>query len=356
MLNFIEATQGFEKWLGLQTPLVKADLVLKHVRFKQSKFYFLRGTYYRWSEVWPSVCPALTNAPMVLSIADLHCENFGTWRDSEGRLIWGVNDFDEAHPLPYTNDLTRLAVSARLASDEYQIDIKLKEITEAILNGYSEGLAAGGRPFVLAEADDWLRERVTVDDRDPQHYWEKLLALPEASFPLPEPARGALEALLPEPKLAYHLVRRVAGMGSLGQPRWVALADWRGGHIAREVKSAIPSGWQVATAAKPGEFYTTIVGRAVRAPDPLLHIGPGWIIRRLAPDCIKIEIDTLQKAGHFEKLLYFMGWETANIHLGDPNSDALKRDLKQRPSGWLREAANAMTDAIAADWDEWRKQ
>jgi uncharacterized protein (DUF2252 family) len=23
-------------------------------------------------------------------------ENFGAWRDVEGRLIWGINDFDEA--------------------------------------------------------------------------------------------------------------------------------------------------------------------------------------------------------------------------------------------------------------------
>ena len=33
-------------------------------------------------------------------------------------MIWGVNDFDEAHDLPYTNDLVRLAVSALLAIRE----------------------------------------------------------------------------------------------------------------------------------------------------------------------------------------------------------------------------------------------
>jgi len=32
----------------------------------------------------------------VLAVGDLHVENFGTWRDAEGRLIWGVNDFDES--------------------------------------------------------------------------------------------------------------------------------------------------------------------------------------------------------------------------------------------------------------------
>ena len=42
-------------------------------------------------------------------------ENFGTWRDAEGRLIWGVNDFDEAARMPYALDIVRLATSAVLA-------------------------------------------------------------------------------------------------------------------------------------------------------------------------------------------------------------------------------------------------
>jgi hypothetical protein len=47
-----------------------------------------------------------------MAVGDLHLENFGIWRDAEGRLVWGVNDFDEAHPMAFTNDLVRLAVSA----------------------------------------------------------------------------------------------------------------------------------------------------------------------------------------------------------------------------------------------------
>jgi len=44
----------------------------------------------------------------VLAVGDLDLENFGTWCDSLGRLAWGINDFDEAFPLPYTHDLVRL--------------------------------------------------------------------------------------------------------------------------------------------------------------------------------------------------------------------------------------------------------
>ena len=38
-------------------------------------------------------------------VGDLHVENYGTWRDAEGRLVCGNNDFDETCPLPYTNDV-----------------------------------------------------------------------------------------------------------------------------------------------------------------------------------------------------------------------------------------------------------
>jgi len=78
-------------------------------------FAFFRATFYRWIQCWPAVCETENEAPQVLSVGDIHVENFGTWRDAEGRLIWGVNDFDEAWPLPYTNDLVRLATSALIA-------------------------------------------------------------------------------------------------------------------------------------------------------------------------------------------------------------------------------------------------
>ena len=114
-MDIIKATKAYEAWLGERIPLLDADLRLKHQRMAQSPFPFLRATFYRWVQLWPQVCPELATAPAVLGVGDLHVENFGTWRDSEGRLIWGVNDFDEVALIPYTNDLVRLAVSAKLA-------------------------------------------------------------------------------------------------------------------------------------------------------------------------------------------------------------------------------------------------
>src|SRR4051812_40578151 len=45
---------------------------------------------------------------------DLHAENFGTYMSSDGRLVFNVNDFDEAYVGPFTWDLKRFAASVAL--------------------------------------------------------------------------------------------------------------------------------------------------------------------------------------------------------------------------------------------------
>src|SRR5262249_52709448 len=110
-----ESTRRYEEWLGKQTALYPPHLKLKHDLMREGVFPFFRATFYHWIQVWPEICSELVAAPKVLSVGDLHVENFGTWRDKEGRLVWGINDFDEAYPLPYTNDLVRLAASAEIA-------------------------------------------------------------------------------------------------------------------------------------------------------------------------------------------------------------------------------------------------
>jgi hypothetical protein len=57
-----------------------------------------------------------------------------------------------------------------------------------------------------------------------------------------------------------------------------------------------------------------------------------------------------------ERLLYAMGWETANIHLGSRNAmRAILRDLKKRPARWLHHASKAMSAATARDWKDYRR-
>jgi len=235
-----EATTQYEAWLGGHIPLVKADLALKHREMAGGLFPFLRATFYRWMQIWPEVCSGLATAPSVLAVGDLHVENFGTWRDSEGRLIWGINDFDEAYRMPYTVDLVRLAVSARLAIKGDHLAIMARDACDAILEGYRACLKSGGRPFVLSEEHVWLRKIAVGKERDPVLFWKKMKALRPVKGPIPVSAAKAIEHLMPEPGLPCRLVRRVSGLGSLGRQRFVALADWRGGRVAREAKALAP--------------------------------------------------------------------------------------------------------------------
>lgn len=358
-MNIAKATRRFESWLRAHTRAVEADLRLKHERMAESPFLFLRATFYRWSQQWPKICPKLKDAPQVLAVGDLHVENFGTWRDKEGRLIWGVNDFDEVYPLSYVNDLVRLAASANLAIEESRLAINSKSAANSILDGYTKTLRQGGRPFVLGEYHPWLRKIAHSELREPVHFWAKMDALPAAKGDIPASAIEALEHLMPESGLAYRLVRRVAGLGSLGHQRVVALADWRGGRIAREAKALVPSScfWADESKGAPDIQYQTLITCAVRCPDPFVQLRGHWIVRRLAPDCSRIELATLPDKRDELKLLHAMGSETANVHLGTAGAaPRIVRHLGRQKSGWFTSAVEEMTEAVKEDWRAWKKQ
>ena len=353
-----KATKKYEAWLGERLSLIPADLALKHSRMEEAPFPFLRATYYRWAQLWPEVLSEVAKAPRVLAVGDLHLENFGTWRDAEGRLIWGVNDFDEAFPMAYTNDLVRLAASAHLAVAANHLKLAAPDACKAILTGYRDGLEEGGRPFVLEEDHKWLRETVTGELRDPVHFWGKMNALPTLRSEIPKSARKALEELLPERRLIYRVAHRVAGLGSLGRERFVAVADWGGARVAREAKALAPSACVWAHEGKGPQkiFYETIITKAVRVLDPFVRLRGRWIVRRLSPHCCRVELAALPQKHDEERLLYAMGFETANIHLGSKDAiKAVRRDLGKRKPEWLHEAARAMTAVVLKEWEEWRK-
>jgi len=356
-MTFVDATQEYEAWLGRHLELVKEDLKVKHEQMRQAMFPFFRATYYRWAQRWAKVCDGLTEAPAVLAVGDLHVENFGTWRDAEGRLIWGVNDFDEAWTLPYTSDLVRLASSAQVSALETQLRIGPYEAAEAIREGYEDSLKADGRPLVLAENNLDLRKMAVERLRDPGKFWRKLQDIPTWKGTVPKLAAKGLVRELPQRGLEYRIVHRVAGLGSLGRPRFTAIAEWNGGQIAREAKALAPSAaaWAEKVKGTPPILYQQMLERAVRCPDPFLRMQGHWIVRRLAPDCSRIELFDLPKASGEARLLYYMGWETANVHLGTRKAKKLLADLKKRKGKWLYEASDRMVKATKADWKEWRQ-
>jgi len=358
-MRITKATRSYEAWLGKRITLLPADLDHKHAAMAEDVFPFLRATFYRWMQLWPEVCALENRAPKVLAVGDLHVENFGTWRDVEGRLVWGINDFDEAYDLPYTIDLVRLAASAHIAIREARLTITAKDACNAILLGYKKGLRAGGSPIILAEEHPWLRGMMTSVLRDPEHYWAKMDALRTWRGRIPNSALRAIERMMPERGVAYRVSHRVAGLGSLGRERFVGLAVFKGGKIAREAKALAPSAcvWAAGTRMPARIRYQEIMDRAARSIDPFVRLKGRWIVRRLAPDCSRVELTSIPAERDEGRLLHAMGFETANIHLGTPRAiKNIQRDLSSRPAHWLHNAAANMVKATLEDWQEWRRE
>ena len=212
---------------------------------------------------------------------------------------------------------------------------------------------------MLAEDHDWLRTVAVQHLGDPVQFWKKMDAsCPAVEEGFPASAREGLEHLLPRPCPPYRVAHRRAGLGSLGHMRFVGLSDWVGGQIAREAKALVPSAWLWAGNHQgPQEIlYQAALTRAVRCRDPFVELRGQWILRRLAPDCTRVPLQSLGTEQEELRLLRAMGWETANIHLGSPAViKDVQRDLKKRPANWLLTATEAMTEATERDWKEWKK-
>ena len=356
-MDVIEATREYEAWLAKHMTLVRGDVDLKHKRMAETAFSFLRATFYRWAQLWQKTCSHLSIGPEVLAVGDLHIENFGTWRDSEGRLVWGVNDFDEVSRMPYTIDLVRLAASAIIAKKEQGFEIGADAACEALLEGYSEGIESGGKAFVLEEDHQALREMALGAERDPVRFWSKLNGWPDCHT-TPSAVLALLKEHLPSTDVPFRVVHRVAGLGSLGRPRYVALAPWRGGLVAREAKALLPSAWGWAGGEPETDIhYETILKRAVRGPDPHTAVANSWLVRRLAPHCSRIEIADFPAIQDKRRLLRAMGRETANVHAGTPEATpAIRTDLAKRKSKWLHSAAADMVEATLHDLKIWRSR
>lgn len=348
-VNIIESTTHYETWLSNVTPILSADLALKHQAMASSPFEFLRATYYDWTLTVPVECPDLVAAPVAPSIGDIHIENFGTWRDAEGRLVWGVNDYDEASTLPYTSDLLRLATSTLLAIESDHLRLRPKDACSAILKGYLRGIERGPRIFVLAERNDWLRDIARSELKDPDRFWEKLHALPDDEN---EEVRALFGRSL---SIEFTLKKRTAGLGSLGRKRFVAIGQWNGASIAREAKAIVPPAQNAFTDNVAGIAGKILASRAM-SPDPFLTFETTWSVRRLAPDCTRLELGVLEHAKDQTKLLTAMGREIANVHISDPTRiEPIRADLSRRSERWLYEAADQLTVAIAKQCKEWRR-
>lgn len=343
--DITQSIASFEAWMADQLGglLVADDLRFKHEQMRADVFLFLRGSCWRWAETAAFACPTLGLGPVVASVGDAHVGNFGVWRDGEGRLVWGVNDFDEAATIPYRMDLARLVTSAALARGDEDADHA--DIAEAALDGYAAGLA-DPRPWVLEQDHGWLRDLFSSSDKQRIRFWAKLRdAAPEQH--VPSAYQRALDAAVGPSIGATAFSRRRAGVGSLGRPRFVALADDVGGPIAREAKALLPSCWDRGAAAGPQ--YALAISR-YRAPDPFLHADDGIVVRRLAPNSRKIDLGA-HKHRVRRRLIGAMARDIGAIHAADAASRAaISAHLADHGRQWLAQAVRVMVDTTRRDW------
>jgi hypothetical protein len=360
-MDIVKSTRLFEAWLRQRIPVVEADLAFKHEQMRADPFLFFRGTFYRWAQLWPKLCPKLARCRKVMAVGDLHLENFGTWRDAEGRLVWGVNDFDEAHPMPFPNDLVRVAVSALLSLHiDPAIKLKPEEIFEQLTRGYLAALDAGGEPFILMEKHPELRQMATQVLRQPAAFWHRLHEKTSDADDLPGGLHRAFAKILPEGvEASYKVVKTPKGLGSLGRRRFLAMGEWEGGKIAREAKDVVASAVLWAgerRAGKGNPWLEKTVRAAVRCADPFYEVKGRWLLRRLGPDCSRIDLDELKHHKDFASLLHCMGWETANIHLGTPNvRKTLAKTVRRLGKHWLKTASETMLEKSLHDWSRFKE-
>jgi len=351
------ANKQYEKWLRseLRGDVVASDLAEKWRKMSAAPFPFLRATYWRWAETIFDVCPALKAAPTVLAVGDIHLENFGTWRDADGRVVWGVNDFDEAAEMPYVLDLVRLATSAILARPSRIF--RSKDVCAAILRGYAHGLK-NPAPTVLDEDGAWLRRFLLLSETERMRFWQKMDHLPSVRKGPPALYRKAIEAAMPERDIEIiKFARRTAGAGSLGRPRWVGIAHWRGGRVIREAKAAVPSGWTRIPGRGPRTLRCAdLASGRYRAPDPWWRLTGNIIVRRLSPNSRKIEVVGNPEQLLGRQMLRTMGHELASVHLGTTNRRAaLDKDFSRRDPDWLLSAAKTAARFATSEYKDWRR-
>src|SRR5262245_19585013 len=351
------ANAAYEAWLRAQLSgeVIQRDLRKKREKMSSGALPFLRATYWRWAETVLEVCPELANAPAVLAVGDIHLENYGVWRDADGRLVWGVNDFDEAAEMPYVLDLVRLAASVALAHDRLPADFA--RMCSAIVDGYRDGLAHP-RAFVLDAAHDFLRRQFAVPNKDRAKFWKKLEADRSKAAKPPLAMRRAIEGALPRGFTGLQFWPRTAGTGSLGRPRWVGHAEWCGGPVVREAKAVVTSGWSRLPGRGSRKIRCAeIANGRYRAPDPCyIERHRTLVMRRLSPNSRKLELAKHGDVLLSLEMLHLMGQDLANVHLGtgDPKR-AVMRDLRRRPRGWLAAAARAAADFVRREHKEWRQ-
>ncbi|MFI6472652.1 DUF2252 domain-containing protein [Streptomyces sp. NPDC050516] len=351
--------------------LLAADPAAFRVKFRKmaaSAFAFYRGTaclFYADLEREQHGGPYLDERTGRVWIhGDLHAENFGTYMDANGRLIFNVNDFDEAYVGPFTWDLKRLAASlALIGYTKAFSDEQITSLVRTYAAAYRErvhALASGAKddevpPFTLDTAEGPLlgalrdaraRTRFALlDSMTEIREYERRFTEGDGSIELDAATRykvlaafdGYLETL-PEESLvrpdSYRVKdvvgRRGIGIGSAGLPSYNILLEGHSDALENDVVIYIKQAQTPAVSrhitdpAVRGYFEheghrTVISQRALQAAaDPWLGWteldGAGQLVAEVSPYAVDLDWSDIDDPDEIAAVVADLGRATATMH------------------------------------------
>ena len=324
---------------------------------------------------------------------DLHAENFGTYMDGSGVLIFDVNDFDEAYVGHFTWDLQRFAASVALMCWQKALsDEQISTLIEAFVRAYvrqvrwfvkveddaafSLNLDTARGAVLLALQSARLSTRaemlnhITVVDECDRRFRET-----SGVGRLDDDERAKVEAAFDKyldtiPKsqrfrgIAYDvkdvITKTGFGIGSAGLPSYTVLIEGFNQALDNDVVLSMKQG-NVAAPSRViddpdvHEYFkhhghrTAVSQRALQAhADPLLGYtdvdGVGFVVSEISPYEADLDWSELTEPDELAEVIEQLGQAVAKVHcVSDTDSEQSLVDFQTE---------EAIVEAIGEDEDD----
>ncbi|WP_101948681.1 DUF2252 domain-containing protein [Mycobacterium sp. 3519A] len=309
---------------------------------------------------------------------DLHAENFGTYMDGSGVLIFDVNDFDEAFVGHFTWDLQRFAASVALMCWQKALsDEEIACLIETFVRAYVDQV----RWFVDVEDDSsfslnlqtargavlaalqaarlstrsQLLERMTHVDESDRRFRDLpgVRHLDDAEREKVSDAFDRYLKTIPETKrfhgIAYDIKDVIGktgmGIGSAGLPAYTVLIEGFNQALDNDVVLSMKQGNVAAPSRvvddpdvhryfKHHGHRTAVSQRALQAhADPLLGYtdidGVGYVVSEISPYEADLDYSELTEPDELAEVIEQLGQAVAKVHcVSDTDSDQTLVDFQ----------------------------